>query len=520
MRDMDVLRSQLIGRGRLQTVLRWGEYLQAEDATAYPQLYCAWLWAELFQGNSVISAQRLEDFRRRHPNSQALSPYLHDSLASLAVMIASTNQDYEAVRRIGPAALLGMHRPDSWEASAVANCLTAAYVTCFDLPRAWQTLEIAKNSCRQSNRPLNRVYAAALEGVLHWCDLRLLDATAALRVAYEDAVREQGPLSHAASLAAVAYAMKLYEADKLDEAEKLIQGRLGAIAEGAIPDFIAIAGVIEARIAAARGDFLRARRILVDAEITCGQHDMQRMVDALRWERAYLCSRAADDAEVERLCARLIFRDDSYAGHDRSLAELVVRDVAMLRLALQREGGTSVLARIEFLKQEADRHGMRQRGLMLSIMKAQTLVSIGRTDAALAETVQALTLGLRQGFLRCFIDAGFELEALIRAAEPHLLDAPPESRVAYRAVLRRLGERGVQRSPLPARSDLNTASRAVLSPRELEIIDIAARGLTNREIAQALSLTERTVKWHLQNAFSKLGVGNRTEAVFLTRAGS
>lgn len=51
----------------------------------------------------------------------------------------------------------------------------------------------------------------------------------------------------------------------------------------------------------------------------------------------------------------------------------------------------------------------------------------------------------------------------------------------------------------------------------MEIIDIAARGLTNVEIGQCLALTEPTVKWHMQKAFRKLGVSNRTEAIFLTR---
>jgi DNA-binding NarL/FixJ family response regulator len=51
-----------------------------------------------------------------------------------------------------------------------------------------------------------------------------------------------------------------------------------------------------------------------------------------------------------------------------------------------------------------------------------------------------------------------------------------------------------------------------LTPKELDVLNRLARGLSNKEISKELWLSEQTIKFHLTNIYRKLGVSNRTEA--------
>jgi len=58
-------------------------------------------------------------------------------------------------------------------------------------------------------------------------------------------------------------------------------------------------------------------------------------------------------------------------------------------------------------------------------------------------------------------------------------------------------------------------SKHPFSPREHEVLTLAAEGLTNKEIAYRLGISERTVQFHINSIFNKTATNSRTEAVAL-----
>ena len=67
-----------------------------------------------------------------------------------------------------------------------------------------------------------------------------------------------------------------------------------------------------------------------------------------------------------------------------------------------------------------------------------------------------------------------------------------------------------------ARGDASASDEIALTPRESSVLQLLARGRSNKQIAATLGVSERTVKFHVSALFAKLGATNRTEAV--TRA--
>jgi len=75
-------------------------------------------------------------------------------------------------------------------------------------------------------------------------------------------------------------------------------------------------------------------------------------------------------------------------------------------------------------------------------------------------------------------------------------------------VLRKL----MTRLKTPAAAKAPVEPQLPLSEREMEVLKVAAKGMSNKSIAQKLFISERTVQAHMRSIFNKLGVGSRSEA--------
>lgn len=116
---------------------------------------------------------------------------------------------------------------------------------------------------------------------------------------------------------------------------------------------------------------------------------------------------------------------------------------------------------------------------------------------------EALSLGA-SGFLLKDAPAEELVRAVRVVADGQALLAPTVTRRLIADVTRR---RMARTKPTPA--------LASLTPREREVLELIAKGMSNTEIAQALFVAEQTVKTHVSKVFTKLSLRDRAQAVVL-----
>jgi DNA-binding NarL/FixJ family response regulator len=209
-----------------------------------------------------------------------------------------------------------------------------------------------------------------------------------------------------------------------------------------------------------------------------------------------------------------------------SLSVLIVDDQALVRagfrMILDAEEGIDVAGEAADGREAVEEARRLRPDVVLMDVRMPEVDGIEATRQLLADGgVDAKVV-----MLTTFDMDEYVYDALRAGASGFLLkDVPPEQLVAgIRAVAggdallapsvtRRVIEEFVRRPPASARS--LPPQLADLTARELEVLKLIARGLSNAEIAKELFVSETTVKTHVAHVLTKLGLRDRVQAVVL-----
>ena len=188
--------------------------------------------------------------------------------------------------------------------------------------------------------------------------------------------------------------------------------------------------------------------------------------------------------------------------------------IALARLSLAEGRASDAQHLLERQRRLAEAGGRNGRLIEILGLQALALEALGRPDEADEALSEALSLARPEGYVRVFLDLGWPLYELLErsaASAPFagdyvrdLLDAFREEREAHRS---RIAEAA------PLAPTLDQALADPLTERELEVLQLLAEGLSNKEIGSRLVVAPSTVKQHLKNIYGKLDVHSRTQAV-------
>jgi LuxR family maltose regulon positive regulatory protein len=209
-----------------------------------------------------------------------------------------------------------------------------------------------------------------------------------------------------------------------------------------------------------------------------------------------------------------------HQGNLAAAAHLAVKHVlpiSQARVHLAQGDPATALAVLEPLRQQVEAKGWEDERLKVMVLQAIALHAValranGEMDRAVQVLGDALALAEPGGFIRIFVDEGQSMA--------HLLNETLNRGSTSNYIERLLAafpldetEQAVSAQTQAPKSELDEP----LSLRELEVLQLIAQGLSNREISERLFLALNTVKGHNRKIFGKLQVQRRTEAVARAR---
>ena len=275
-----------------------------------------------------------------------------------------------------------------------------------------------------------------------------------------------------------------YEWNKLNQAQEYAEEGLKFANEYAQQiDRYVSCEVFLARLQLTRGNIARANKLLASAEQAVQRYQFKARIPEV----------AAAKIEI------LLQEGDLFAAGQLAKGNNLPLSKAKVYLAAGE--ADKALDILENYRNTVVPKGWQDQQLQVLIFLSLAHNALGNKETALSSLEKALRMAEPGGFVRSFLDQGPQMKNLLQ-----------QVKVPYAKSL--LAEFSEQ----PAHKIVEVDGFAEkLSARELEVLDLIDRGLSNQAIADQLTLSLHTVKIHARRIFSKLGVNKRTQAAAKAR---
>ncbi|MDD3761711.1 MAG: LuxR C-terminal-related transcriptional regulator [Nevskiales bacterium] len=512
--------SGLIPDARLTTVERWSDRLPLAEIEKRPDLAVKTAWALTFMRRNQ-KLQPIIDIPERLGGGDIRRTTSSDVVN---IMLAVARDDLPLTFEYLDRVPLEDQRPEgfwAFELGAAANVAAFRAQIRGDYDAARDFIAMARAYGDKGSSAFSGGYTVALSAINCLAQGRLGDALKR----FAEGLSAQRPdldESLASGSLVSCYVWALYEANRLDEAASLFKQFHDVISDAVLPDFVAVAYVSMARAQAAAGRDTRAQQVLEELEEIGHAAAWPRLVRIAGWERVRL---ALLDGDVDR--ARTVAGRLPQAGVAElpegwmTFSESIEADqIGACRLAIHEGRLDEALQTLSREEARAQTQGRVHRQIKLLLLEACAHTRRGADNLALRSLSRAVQLARAGGYVRSFIDEGAPVVALLRQILPTLDGTDADTRDARAFVESLLAAAGV--AVAPGRAAANTVDSGFqplepLTEREKEMLVFLGNGVSNKEMAKKLFVSENTVKFHLKNIYSKLAVGSRLQAINAAR---
>jgi LuxR family transcriptional regulator, maltose regulon positive regulatory protein len=454
---------------------------------------------------------------RRPVPSHVDLDYIEAKIAHREMMVLFVSDDMGGTRKACEEWLAARHCADAHMEISTAGALLAARREHYDCAGIEAAAAALHEQYRRAEWSFGEIFQNCVSGLAYLQMGNARRAREAFERGLESAVLLHGKLSPLASMPALLLAEVHYEQNNLEQARALIEDYLEISHGLGYVDKLIAGYVTKARLETSDGRNESAQRTLDDADRCARVTGFSRLQAHVLCERMRLMLASGNTAAVVDLARQsgLLGSSATVQPHEGVTTEserLAIAWSYAARACGDVDGAIRLLKNWHRFVMERQCHWP---GLRMALELAALFQLREDPSAARRYVCEAIRMAAPQGLLRPFIDAGVEIRALLQAAGRVLTN--DTERAFVQEVLRGLGS---EKDWLESASHAAAGARGgELTHREVDILELAAGDVPNREIARRLVLSEHTVKWYWKQIFGKLNVHRRLQAVISARAG-
>ncbi len=507
-------------RGNHSVLLKWVDRLPFHYTLKTPKIAICYAWSLLFtrdfqQADNIITS--LKNYTPALISEQNIVNFNVDMLILIRELMSGA---IKSVRKKIPIWLDKWSSAPTFEQGVVLGLLGATCLHTVEFSLARKSLMQAKSTFEKLHCDYGVAWIDSLYGLVHFKQGYLIECERILKDALMIANKKMGEHSFASTLFHIKLSQVYCENNDISQAKFHLNNGFSSIDKHGVIDTAQIGFIIKARIQQRENRTSEALKTLSEGEAFGRDYNLTSFEVGIISERIRILLRNGDNKVAHELYSERGFDSIDEMAPIYSPMEIIQIKSIQIRILLVNKSPQLALNLLNELIRQCNQKKYDQLNVHLLLLNASAHYDLGKKNQSFRILNQVIESAVIDNKIGVFIDECYHIKPLFSEfmskrcntvyslSNDSVLNFIEAICKAYQ--LKNIPKHQGEKKPSQYVSNEHKIEK--LTNRESELLTLLKQGLSNKELANSMFVSESTVKWHLSRIYIKLGVKNRLEA--------